>query len=165
MINPYSSALSMDNPSTTTSSSGPNALITTLCNSIQALGRGFDVTSDIRLLYCKGAPGSRPVILDEENTRDLVVSDGVIIPNVSVDIEASRGKRTTESIPVCGFHEVIFVFLLAVYCLKIIVWVCLNSLILILYCGLVLKSLPGCDFFFHFLCSIGLDGTLFYFFG
>ncbi|XP_057462940.1 MACPF domain-containing protein CAD1-like isoform X1 [Actinidia eriantha] len=82
-----------------------DALITTLCNSIQALGRGFDVTSDIRLLYCKGAPGSRLVRIDEENTEDFVVSDGAVVPNVSVDIGYSTGKRTTEAIPVCSFHE------------------------------------------------------------
>ncbi|GFS42383.1 MAC/Perforin domain-containing protein [Actinidia rufa] len=85
-----------------------DARITTLCNSIQALGRGFDVTSDIRLLYCKGTPGSRLVRIDEENTEDFVVSDGVVVPNVSVDIGYSTGKRTTEAIPVCSFHEVSF---------------------------------------------------------
>ncbi|KAA8519596.1 hypothetical protein F0562_013959 [Nyssa sinensis] len=95
---------SMEDP-TTGNSSGLDALITTLCNSIQALGRGFDVTSDIRLLYCKGAPGSRLVHLDEEHTRDLVASDDLVIPSVSVDIECSRGERATETIPVCSFHE------------------------------------------------------------
>ncbi|XP_027105637.1 MACPF domain-containing protein CAD1 [Coffea arabica] len=80
-------------------------LITTLSNSVQALGRGFDVTSDIRLLYCKGVPGSRLVHIDEEHTEDLLVSDGVTVPNVSVDIECSRGKRTTETTPVLSFHE------------------------------------------------------------
>ncbi|KAH7568686.1 hypothetical protein JRO89_XS06G0032500 [Xanthoceras sorbifolium] len=50
-------------------------IVTTLCNSIQALGRGFDVTSDIRLLYCKGAPGSRLVHIDEDHARDLLLSD------------------------------------------------------------------------------------------
>ncbi|KDP21158.1 hypothetical protein JCGZ_21629 [Jatropha curcas] len=82
-----------------------DALTTTLSNSIQALGRGFDVTSDIRLLYCKGAPGSRLVHIDEEHTRDLVFSDGVLVPNVSVDIDYSRGHRNIERIPVCTFHE------------------------------------------------------------
>lgn len=85
---------------------GSDALITTLCNSVQALGRGFDVTSDIRLLYCKGAPGSRLVHIDEEHTEDLVVADGIVVPNVSVDIECSRGKKTTEITPVLSFHEV-----------------------------------------------------------
>lgn len=97
---------SMEDPSLAgNSSSISDALFTTLCNSIQALGRGFDVTSDIRLLYCKGAPGSRLVHLDEQQTRDLQVSDGVVVPNVSVDIESSTGKRITEEIPVCSFHE------------------------------------------------------------
>ncbi|GAV80563.1 MACPF domain-containing protein [Cephalotus follicularis] len=99
----------MENPTTrislSSSSTSSDALTTTLCNSIQALGRGFDVTSDIRLLYCKGAPGSRLIHLDEDHARDLVVSDGVVVPNVSVDIECSRGKRSIEKIPVCSFHE------------------------------------------------------------
>ncbi|CAK9152651.1 unnamed protein product [Ilex paraguariensis] len=84
-----------------------DSLTTTLCNSVQALGRGFDVTSDIRLLYCKGAPGSRLVHLDEENTKDLVISDGVFVPKVSVDIECTREKRTTEITPVWSFHEIV----------------------------------------------------------
>ncbi|KAH9749182.1 MACPF domain-containing protein CAD1 [Citrus sinensis] len=83
-----------------------NQIATTLRYSIQALGRGFDVTSDIRLLYCKGAPGSRLVHIDEDHhAGDLVVSDGVLVPNVSVDIECSKGNRSIERIPVCSFHE------------------------------------------------------------
>ena len=83
-----------------------DALITTLSSSIQALGRGFDVTSDIRLLYCKGAPGSRLVQLDEDHTNDLVLSGGVIVPNLSVDTERSMGKGGIERKSVCSFHEV-----------------------------------------------------------
>ncbi|KAJ7947206.1 MACPF domain-containing protein CAD1 [Quillaja saponaria] len=93
------------NPTMETRAASSDALIATLRNSIQALGRGFDVTSDIRLLYCKGAPGSRLVHLDEDRNRDLVVSDGVVIPSVSIDIECSPGKSTVERIPVCSFHE------------------------------------------------------------
>ncbi|CAH1440344.1 unnamed protein product [Lactuca virosa] len=88
-------------------SSKNDALTTTLKNSIQALGRGFDVTSDIRLLYCKGAPGSRLIYLDDQNTKELVFSDDgfVAIPNVPVDVEFSKGERTTEATPVCSFYE------------------------------------------------------------
>ncbi|CAN1167728.1 MACPF domain-containing protein CAD1 [Linum perenne] len=86
-----------------------DALTTTLHNSIQALGRGFDVTSDIRLLYCKGASRSRLVRIDEENTRNLVVGDGVLV--ASVDVECSMGKRSIDRIPVCSFHEVRFCFI------------------------------------------------------
>ncbi|XP_058756179.1 MACPF domain-containing protein CAD1-like [Vicia villosa] len=82
-----------------------DSLSATLGNSIQALGRGFDVTSDIRLLYCKGAPGSRLVHLDEEHSRDLVLSREVVVPNVSADIDFSLGKSGVEKTPVCSFQE------------------------------------------------------------
>ncbi|CAM8985852.1 unnamed protein product [Rhodiola kirilowii] len=81
-----------------------DALASTLYNSIQALGRGFDVTADIRLLYCKGAPGSRLVIVDEERTVDLRF-EGLVLPDVSVDIECSRQKGAVESSHVLSFHE------------------------------------------------------------
>ncbi|KAF8413662.1 hypothetical protein HHK36_001654 [Tetracentron sinense] len=98
----------MENPTTTTTATSSAALATTLCNSIQALGRGFDVTSDIRLLYCKGAPGSRLVNLHEHmphSTRDLQIYDGLVIPNVSLDIECFSENTSRETIPVCSFHE------------------------------------------------------------
>ncbi|KAM7500589.1 hypothetical protein LguiA_025003 [Lonicera macranthoides] len=82
-----------------------DALTTTLFNSIQALGRGFDVTSDIRLLYCKGAPGSRLIHLDDQHVKDLVLNDGFVVPNVSVDVECSTGNRNAETTSVCSFHE------------------------------------------------------------
>jgi len=98
-------------PMTASRSFSSDALATTLSNSIQALGRGFDVTSDIRLLYCKGAPGSRLVHLDEDSTRDLVVSRGVVVPNVPLEIHCSTGEIAFESKSVCSFHEVVSDFL------------------------------------------------------
>lgn len=92
----------MENTTSTTSS---DSLSATICNSIQALGRGFDVTSDIRLLYCKGAPGSRLVHLDEEHNRDLALSQELVVPNVSLDIDFSRGKSGIEKTPVCSFEK------------------------------------------------------------
>ncbi|KAI3869519.1 hypothetical protein MKX03_033242 [Papaver bracteatum] len=101
----------MEEPSKTSSSSS-SALSTTLFNSIQALGRGFDVTSDIRLLYCKGAPGSRLIQIDENHTRDLSIVDtgGIVFPNVSVDIDYTPGKSFRESTPVRTFHEMAELF-------------------------------------------------------
>lgn len=88
------------------SNSSSDALTTTLCNSIQALGRGFDVTSDIRLLYCKGAHhGSRLVQINEAQTQDLVLLDSLVLPNVSVDIGCYYDKPTTEKVAVYTFHE------------------------------------------------------------
>jgi hypothetical protein len=106
-----------------------DALTTTLCNSIQALGRGFDVTSDIRLLYCKGATGSRLVHIDEEHARDLDISHGLVLPSLSFDIDCSQEKRSFERIPVCSFHEVNFSFLFFPF----IIWACLDFFILFSY--------------------------------
>lgn len=89
-----------------TAASNMDALTTTLCNSIGALGRGFDVTADIRLLYCKGTPGSRLVQLDDGLSGDLVLSDGLVVPNVPDDVQCSSDSRATENVPVCSFHKV-----------------------------------------------------------
>ncbi|XP_058100974.1 MACPF domain-containing protein CAD1 isoform X2 [Magnolia sinica] len=90
----------------TSNSSSSDAALSTLSNSIQALGRGFDVTSDIRLLYCKGAAGSRLIHVDEENTREISIGDGFVLPSVPADIEfVSEKKCFREMSPVCSFHE------------------------------------------------------------
>lgn len=80
------------------------ALITAL-NSIQALGRGFDVTSDIRFLYCKGAAGSRLVVIDEENTKDLALPCDLILPNVPVEVACYAGERNRKQTGVLDFHR------------------------------------------------------------
>ncbi|CAI9773246.1 unnamed protein product [Fraxinus pennsylvanica] len=72
---------------------------------IQALGRGFDVTSDIMPLYCKGAPGSRLVPINEEDTKKLELSESYVIPNVSVDIECSKGQISNDITPIWSFHQ------------------------------------------------------------
>lgn len=97
-----------------------NALLTTICNSIQTLGRGFDVTSDIRLLYCKGAPGSRLVQIDEDHTQNLEIAENQVIPNVSIDIDCSKGRSSTETTPVLPFHEVSCPFILTLFASNLI---------------------------------------------
>ena len=59
------------------------AALHTAINSVQALGRGFDVNFDTRLLYCKGVGGSRVVEIDEEYTRDLRLYDILVVKNLS----------------------------------------------------------------------------------
>lgn len=85
-----------------------NALIATLANAVQALGRGFDVTSDTRLLYCKGAPGSRLVLVEEGRARDFVISDdgNVVLPDVSLDIDIFREQGQLETTPAYSFQQV-----------------------------------------------------------
>ncbi|XP_038980838.1 MACPF domain-containing protein CAD1-like [Phoenix dactylifera] len=82
-----------------------NAAFRTIQSSIQALGRGFDVNYDTRLLYCKGVAGSRLVEVDEEHMRDLPVSNSLIVPNVSRDVWCSRESSRRESTGAYGFYE------------------------------------------------------------
>lgn len=48
------------------------------------------------------------MILEEDQGKDLVFSDGVVVPNVPVDVERAPGKRTIDKVHACSFHEVIF---------------------------------------------------------
>lgn len=81
------------------------AALNTALNAVQALGRGFDVTSDIRLLYCKGAAASRLVVIDEEKTHDLPVAEGIIAPNVPVEVSSSSGELARHHSDVLNFHQ------------------------------------------------------------
>lgn len=75
-------------------------------NSIQALGKGFDVNFDMRLLYCKGVAGSKVVEIDEEHRRDVWLYDNLVVPNVSRDIENYQDPVNRNSSGVCNYHEV-----------------------------------------------------------
>ncbi|XP_020579960.1 MACPF domain-containing protein CAD1 [Phalaenopsis equestris] len=84
----------------------PAALIATLSNAVEAVGRGFDVTADSRLLYCKGAPGSRLLQLDKTLSWDFVVSEvGAVLAGVPSDVDIVRGRPGRETTPVCSFRE------------------------------------------------------------
>lgn len=79
-------------------------------NSVQALGRGFDVNFDTRLLYCKGDAGCRVVEIDEEHARDLYLYDDVVLPNISRDIKNSPGSAERQSSSACNFQEMVDIF-------------------------------------------------------
>ena len=82
------------------------AALHTAVNSVQALGRGFDVNFDTRLLYCKGVSGSRIIEVDDEHTRDIFLYDDVVVPNVSWDIRNFQESFGRQSSGVCSFQEV-----------------------------------------------------------
>lgn len=86
------------------------AALHTAINSVQALGRGFDVNFDTRLLYCKGVAGSRVVEVAEEPTRDLLLYDNIVVPNVPRDIKNSQEATGRQSSGVCSFHEMVEYF-------------------------------------------------------
>ncbi|KAI5561496.1 hypothetical protein BDE02_16G121200 [Populus trichocarpa] len=86
------------------------AAMHTAMNAVQALGRGFDVNYDKRLLYCKGVAGSKVVEIDGEHTRDLLLAGGILLPNVSRDIRSSLDPIGRQSSGVCTFHEMVEYF-------------------------------------------------------
>ncbi|GAB2272081.1 hypothetical protein Dimus_006900 [Dionaea muscipula] len=87
-----------------------DAAFHTALNSVQALGRGFDVNFDTRLLYCKGATGSRIVEIDEDNTWDLELYGSLAVPNVSRDINKAQVQAGRETSGVCSFDEMVELF-------------------------------------------------------
>ncbi|CAI0423848.1 unnamed protein product [Linum tenue] len=86
------------------------AALHTAINSVQALGRGFDVNFDTRLLYCKGIGGSRLLQIDQDSARDLFLYDDVVVPHVSRDIRNSPGSHGRQSSGVCTFSEMVEYF-------------------------------------------------------
>ncbi|KAJ7961096.1 MACPF domain-containing protein [Quillaja saponaria] len=86
------------------------AALHTATSSVQALGRGFDVNFDTRLLYCKGVVGSRVVEVDEENTRDLWLYDDLVVLSVSRNIRNSQESVGRRSSGVCSFNEMVDYF-------------------------------------------------------
>jgi hypothetical protein len=78
----------------------------TALEAAQALGGGFDVTSDFRLGFVKGSAGSVLVKIDQENLQNLVPAAGIVIPNVSRDIKCVPGERTHYKSDILPFVEV-----------------------------------------------------------
>ncbi|XP_072994599.1 MACPF domain-containing protein CAD1-like [Typha latifolia] len=79
-----------------------SSVIATLSKAVEALGRGFDVTADTRLLYCKG---SRLVRIDEGRKRDVEVSEGGVL-RAPVDVDIVWGERSRrETTPIFSFQE------------------------------------------------------------
>uniref|UniRef100_A0A803MHW5 MACPF domain-containing protein n=1 Tax=Chenopodium quinoa TaxID=63459 RepID=A0A803MHW5_CHEQI len=86
---------------------GNEAALHTAINAIEALGRGFDLNFDTRLLYCKGTAGSRILQIDEETTWDLRLSNHMIIPNVPRSIKTEHFHEGRESFSVCSYDEMV----------------------------------------------------------
>ncbi|EXB37835.1 hypothetical protein L484_003128 [Morus notabilis] len=79
---------------------------------LEALGKGFDLSSDFRLKFAKGlgesCGGGRLVVLDETNKRDIVIpgcGGGLAIRGVSEDIRCDKGDRIRFKSDVLEFNQ------------------------------------------------------------
>ncbi|XP_057469868.1 MACPF domain-containing protein At4g24290-like isoform X1 [Actinidia eriantha] len=73
---------------------------------IQSIGRGYDISVDLRLKYCKGDLGdSRLIEIGEDLGREIVLPGGIVIPNVLKSIKCDKGERTRFRSDVLPFQE------------------------------------------------------------
>ncbi|KAB2620084.1 MACPF domain-containing protein [Pyrus ussuriensis x Pyrus communis] len=71
---------------------------------LNSLGKGFDLTSDFQLKYCKGGK-QRLVVLNDTDKRELTVPGFRTIQNVSVDIKCDKGDRTRYQSDILTFNQ------------------------------------------------------------
>ncbi|KAF5448116.1 hypothetical protein F2P56_028679 [Juglans regia] len=73
---------------------------------IGSIGRGYDISEDIRLKYCKGDSRNSPLIeIDGDGGREIVLPGGILIPNVSKSIKCDKGERTRFRSDVLSFQQ------------------------------------------------------------
>ncbi|CAI9096790.1 OLC1v1033003C1 [Oldenlandia corymbosa var. corymbosa] len=70
---------------------------------LNSLGKGFDITNDFRLKYCKGK--DRLIWVNETETRELHVPGFGSFPNVSSDIKCDKGDRTRYQTDILDFTQ------------------------------------------------------------
>ncbi|KAL5542834.1 hypothetical protein UlMin_010544 [Ulmus minor] len=76
---------------------------------LEALGKGFDLSSDFRLRFAKGIDGGeRLVVLDQDNKRDILIpgpGGGIAVRGVSEDIRYDKGDRIRFKSDVLEFNQ------------------------------------------------------------
>ncbi|XP_024961163.1 MACPF domain-containing protein At1g14780 [Cynara cardunculus var. scolymus] len=70
---------------------------------IDSLGKGFDLTSDFRLKYCKGK--HRLVLLNENESKDLLVPGFGSFKGASSDIKCDKGDRVRFQSDILDFNQ------------------------------------------------------------
>ncbi|CAA0811507.1 MACPF domain-containing protein [Striga hermonthica] len=70
---------------------------------LASLGKGFDLSSDFRLKYCKG--DKRLILLNETDTTELWVPGIGSFHNVSIDIKCDKGDHTRYQSDILDFNQ------------------------------------------------------------
>lgn len=77
--------------------------ISTVEKALSSLGKGFDLTSDFRLKFCKGK--ERLVLLNETERREIAIPGFGPAGDVSVDIKCDKGDRTRYQSDILDFNK------------------------------------------------------------
>ncbi|GMJ13390.1 hypothetical protein like AT1G14780 [Hibiscus trionum] len=70
---------------------------------LNSLGKGFDLTSDFRLKFCKGK--ERLILLNESEKKEIAVPGFGAFGDVSVDIRCDKGDRTRYQSDILDFNQ------------------------------------------------------------
>ncbi|XP_057530924.1 MACPF domain-containing protein At4g24290-like [Amaranthus tricolor] len=73
---------------------------------IQSIGRGYDISADLRLKFCKGdSEHSNLIEIDEDHCQEIALRSGITIPNVPTSIKCDKGERTRFRSDVLSFQQ------------------------------------------------------------
>lgn len=76
---------------------------------IGSIGRGYDISVDLRLKFCKGETiDSRLIEIGGEGGHEIVLPGGISIQNVPKSINCDKGERTRFRSDVLSFQQVLF---------------------------------------------------------
>ena len=74
---------------------------------IGAIGRGYDVSDDLRLKYCKGdLEESHLIEIGGGKGEDIVLPGGISVSNVPTPIKCDKGERMRFRSDVLSFQQV-----------------------------------------------------------
>lgn len=80
---------------------------------VAAIGRGYDVVSDVRLKYCKGKladPDARLIDVSRDGVQDVLLPGGIKVAAVPKSVTCDKGERTRFRSDVLSFQQVGFDF-------------------------------------------------------
>ncbi|KAG0516450.1 hypothetical protein BDA96_09G004300 [Sorghum bicolor] len=75
---------------------------------VAAIGRGYDVVSDVRLKYCKGKladPDARLIDVSRDDVQDVLLPAGIRVAAVPKSIKCDKGERTRFRSDVLSFQQ------------------------------------------------------------
>ncbi|KAM1304652.1 hypothetical protein PS1_022445 [Malus domestica] len=73
---------------------------------IASIGRGYNMSTDLQLKYCKGeSHTARLIEIDDDGGRDIILPGGITIPNVPKSIKCDKGERTRFRSGVLSFQQ------------------------------------------------------------
>ncbi|KMT08092.1 hypothetical protein BVRB_6g143440 [Beta vulgaris subsp. vulgaris] len=73
---------------------------------IGSIGRGYDISADLRLKFCKGeSSDSRLIEIDEHHCQEIALPGGINVPNVPNSVKCDKGERTRFRSDVLSFQQ------------------------------------------------------------